>query len=144
MGFANLEEAIAGDVVAPLGKRCRRYRARGRRHLDNGENAAARRAFTGATLYLQGAVPSLIAAADASGSNPAYVKAMVILLRSEDSRLLRHALRGNVPLLIAAKRAKPVADLVTAFRAAGPTDLSTAGSIVGSAAVWDGMISPII
>ena len=119
------------------------YRRRGRR-FRHGQRAAALRAQTGARLYLQGAVPSLVAAAEACGSNPRYVEAAVIVLRSEDTVLLNHVLSGTVPLLEAAKGAKRVANLVAAFRAASPTDCSHVGSIVGVTAVWDSMISPII
>src|SRR5262249_35288024 len=135
-------EAEAG---VPLNRhQRRRYRARGRRWTDSGDSRAVRKAFTGAILYMRGEESSLRAAAGATGSNPAYVKMVVTLVQSEDQQLLHHVLRGNIPLRLAAQRAKPVADLVTAFRAAGPTDLSKAGSIVTPTAVWDGMISPIV
>src|SRR5262249_52138857 len=132
-GVANLDEAIAEGAGIPPDRRRRRYRARGRRYLDNGESAAVRRALTGANLVLEKRVSSSAVAAKWCGSNSQYIAAMIILIRSENQQLLHHALRGNVPLLTAAKRAKLIADLVAAFRAAGPTDLSTAGSIIGSA-----------
>ena len=121
------------------------YRRRGR-HRRNGHCAAALRAFTGARLFLQEAVPSLIAAADACGSNPRYVKAMVVLIRSENTSLRHDVLRGNVPLLMAARQMQRIADLVTAYRAAAtvPKDLATAGEIVGVANLWDTMIVPTL
>jgi hypothetical protein len=52
-----------------------RQRQSARRHFRHGKRAAATRAFTGARLYLNGAVPTLAAAADSAGSNVAYVQA---------------------------------------------------------------------
>lgn len=104
------------EDVAIIPPKRRRYRARGRRYLDNGEVRTARRALTGAQLYLQNRVPSLRAAADASGSTPANVAAMIVVVQSEDTRLLYHVLRGNIPLPVAAARVKSITKAVVAYR----------------------------
>ena len=52
-----------------------RQRQSARRRFRHGQRAAAVRAFTGARLYLNCAVPTLAAAVDSTGSCPAYIQA---------------------------------------------------------------------
>jgi hypothetical protein len=91
-------------------------------------------------------VSSLVVAADSCGSNHEYVRAMVTLILSEDRQLLHDVLHGSVSLLVAAKQIKPLADLVAAYRtvAAVPKDLATFGTTVGTAEIWDHVISPAL
>ena len=70
----------------------------------NGERTSVVRALTGARLYLNIATPppTVAEAAVKTGSNPAYVKAAVTLLQSEDAELIDKVVRGRVPLMKAA------------------------------------------
>jgi len=123
--------------------RSRRYHS-SRRLFRNQQRAAVIRAVTGAKIYLDGTLPTLAAAAIASGSNAHYVGAAVTLLKSENSTLLSRALRGAMPLLAAANEAKRVARLVSAYRAASADDLAMFTRIIGPANVWDDAIAPVI
>jgi len=129
---APISSSIEDIAVAPPKPR-RRYRARGRRHLDNGESRVARRALTGAQLYIEKKVSSLRAAADASGSTPGYVRAMITVVESGDARLLHHVLQGHIPLFMAAKRVKSIAKAVVAYRAvaADPAELAAFKTAIG-------------
>jgi hypothetical protein len=101
--------------------RRRQYRS-ARRQFRHGHRAAVLRAITAAKLYLNKTIPHLGIAAEACGSNTAYVTAAVILLRSENATLLKQAGVGQVPLLAAAAQVKQIADLVTAYRTAKDAD----------------------
>lgn len=107
---------------------------------------AALPAYTGANLYLSGAVPTLAIAAAATGSCVPSVRAMVTLIQSGDHKLIRHVLLRHIPLLEAAKRIEPVVKLVAAYRAAksDPKNLAMFGNIVGSADLWDNVIMPTL
>ena len=70
-----------------------RQRQSARRHFRHGKRAAATRAFTGARLYLNGAVPTLAAAADSTGSNVAYVQAAIVLLKADNASLVQRGPR---------------------------------------------------
>jgi hypothetical protein len=102
------------------------------------------RAITAARLYASGAVPTLAAAAIACGSSVPYVAAGVTLLKSEDSGLLDRALRGAMPLLVAARGARRVARLISAYRGALSDDLVTFTRTIGVANVWDEIIVPAL
>lgn len=99
-----------------------RQRRSTRRYFRHGQCAAALRAVTAAKLYAGGAIPNLAFAAASCGSNVAYVRAAVILLKSENMSLLGKVLAGHVPLLTAAAQAKRVADLISAYRSANDQD----------------------
>jgi hypothetical protein len=86
----------------------RRYRS-SRKHFRHGQRASVARALTGAHLHLNGVATSLKAAAFMSGSNPEYVKAAEVLLKTQNLTLLDRVVRGHIPLLDAAKQAKQVA-----------------------------------
>jgi hypothetical protein len=66
--------------------------------------AAALRAITAGRLYLAGTIPNLLEAAESCGSNVQYVRAAIVVLKSENSTLLEHVLRGHFPLLAAASQ----------------------------------------
>jgi hypothetical protein len=99
---------------------------------------------TGARLYLQKSAPTLIAAAECCGSNVRYVRAAVALCNSENATLLDDVLAGRTPLLQAAAQAKPAADLVVAYRRAGPQDLIDLCRAVGADTIFTNMIEPAI
>src|SRR5262245_6417653 len=95
----------------------RRYRS-SRRRSSHGRCAAAVRGFTGARLYLNSAVPTLEAAAEACGSNVAYIQAAIILLKAENASLIQDVVAGRVPILQAAREAHRLVNLITAYREA--------------------------
>jgi len=103
---------------------CRRRQRRrsSHRRFRNGNRAAALRAFTGAMLYASGSAPTLAHAAACCGSCVQYVRAAVILQRSENMPLIKDALAGHVDLQRAAAGVRRVADLVSAYRRAAEAD----------------------
>jgi hypothetical protein len=99
-----------------------RQRQSARRRFRHGQRAAAVRAFTGARLYLNCAVPTLAAAADSVGSCPAYIQAAVILLKADNASLAAEVLAGRVSILQAAAQVRRMVDLVTAYKLAKDPD----------------------
>ena len=99
-----------------------RQRQSARRRFRHGQRAAAVRAFTGARLYLNCAVPTLAAAADSVGSCSAYIQAAVILLKADNASLTAEVLGGRVSLLQAAAQVRRMVDLVTAYKLAQDPD----------------------
>jgi hypothetical protein len=99
-----------------------RQRQSERRRFRHGQRAAAVRAFTGARLYLNCAVPTLAAAADSTGSCPAYIQAAIILLKADNASLTAEVLAGRVSLLQAAAQVRRMVDLVTAYKLAQDPD----------------------
>jgi hypothetical protein len=71
------------------------------------------------------------AAAIGSDSCAQYVAAALVVLNSEDTALLDAVLFGDVGLLAVAKRALPLAALMTAYRAASPSDLARFSALTG-------------
>jgi hypothetical protein len=121
----------------------RPYGKRGR-HVRRGRRAAVLRAFTAAKLVLSGTVSSVIEAAVCCGSNCAYTKAALILLKAEATTLIAEVLAGQKALLAAAEEMRAVAALVDAHRQATPTDLATYGVTISPAAIWDSVIVPAL
>ena len=81
-----------------------------------------------------------------AGSCVPSVRAIVTLIESGDHKLVRHVLRGHIPLLEAAKRIEPVVRLVAAYRVAkgNPRNLAMFGRIIGTGDVWDNVIMPAL
>jgi hypothetical protein len=119
----------------------RQYRS-SRRRFRNGERAAVKRALTAARLYASGAAPTLAAAADSCGSNVQYVRAAVVLLKSEDRYMLDLVLEGKVQLLDAGRALTHLAQLVSAFRASSSIIHARFGAIIGTGDLFDAFISP--
>jgi hypothetical protein len=92
---------------------------------------AALRALTGARLLASGQAPNAVVAAACTGSSPTHVRAAVVVLKSEDESLLNCVLGGDMSLLAAAKMARRVAKLVSAYRGADEDDLTIAAKIIG-------------
>jgi len=113
----------------------RRQRASARRHFRHGCRAAAVRAFTGAKLYLNNAVPTLEAAAEACGSNVAYIQAAIILLKAENASRVQDVVGGRVPILQAAREAARLVNLVTAYRKAQDPDRIAFARACGTEAI---------
>jgi hypothetical protein len=133
----------ARNHIQTTRRRNKKYRSR-HRHKRGGRCAAAVRAMTAAKLYLAGSTPSLEAAAFSCGTNPAYVRAAIVLLRSENATLLSRVLRGDLPLLAAAAQVKRVANLVEAYRTASAGDRVAFARTVGSTVLFDTTLVPAI
>jgi hypothetical protein len=118
-----------------------RQRQSVRRHFRHGKRAAATRAFTGARLYLNGAVPTLAAAADSTGSNVAYVQAAIVLLKADNASLVSDVLAGRVSILQAARSARRLVDLVTAYREAKDPDRVAFARACGAEAIFDVLVT---
>jgi hypothetical protein len=86
----------------------------------------------------------LVDAAVACGSCIQYVRAAIVLLKSENASLLERVLRGNAPLLQTAAEAQRLADLVAAYRKARPEDLQALGRAVGAENLFTAVIEPVI
>jgi hypothetical protein len=117
----------------------KKYR-RWHRRTRAGKCAAAVRAVTGARLYLDGRM-DLATAAMSCGSCVAYVRAAVSLLASENTTMLEQALRGQMPLLVAAEQMKRIAKLVNAYRAASAADRVMFARVIGPTTLFDGAVA---
>jgi hypothetical protein len=120
------------------------HKRRIRRQICNGERLAAVRALSAVRLHSHCEVPTLAYAARACGSNIAYCTAMKIVLAAQDANLLKQVLRGNVPLLIAARQVKPLVNLIKAYDEAANTSRAEAARRIGVARIWDEMLVPVI
>jgi hypothetical protein len=118
-----------------------RQRQSARRRFRHGQRAAAVRAFTGARLYLNCAVPTLAAAADSTGSCPAYIQAAVVLLKADNASLTAEVLAGRVSILQAAAQARRVVDLVTAYRLAQDPDRVAFAQACGIETIFDTLVA---
>ena len=115
------------------------YRRRGRR-MRHGVCAAALHAVTAARLYLSGAILDLLKASESCGSNPTYVSAAIVVLRSENAGLLEHVPRGHIPLLAAANQVRRLVDLVRAYRASDQNDHITCFRTAGPDHVFEEVV----
>jgi hypothetical protein len=102
------------------------------------------RAFTAAKLYQRGEFKSLVTAANGCGSNPQYVKAALILKRTNNTVLVNDVLFGDRPLVAAAKAAERLAALIEAYRAASSSDLAQFGETVGGEEVFNSVVAPAL
>jgi hypothetical protein len=151
MALCNIDAALFNLAVhrpnteTGIQNRARRWAPRSPRcRFRNGQRAAVLRALTGARLYLNGEVPTLEAAAACCGSGVVYVRAAVVLVKTENSTMLMDVLAGTVPLLAAAKQLKHIAKLVDDYRRANAAELITFGKTVGVGDVWDHVINPAL
>jgi hypothetical protein len=118
------------------------YRRR-RRYMRHGMCAAALRAVTAAQLYLADTIPDLLKAAESCGSNVHYVRAAIILLRSENSVLLDRVLHGHIPLLAAANQVRRFVDLVAAYQAADEKDHVAFARAAGPERLFDEVVQAV-
>lgn len=140
-------ETIA--LTAGLGKPVRNggngngHRHHPHEHKRNGVCLAALRAFTAAQLYL---APEntfgLTECALRCGSSVAYIRAAIVLLEHADPALIDAVVHGRINILTAAKPIAAEMRLVAAFTAAPPKARAAAGARIGSALLWDDMITP--
>jgi hypothetical protein len=120
-----------------------RHPVRGRRRRPGRRrfrDLAALRAVTAAKLFATGSLPSMVAAAEACGSNPAAI----VLLKSENSVLIDRVLRGHVPLLTAAKEVRRLAEAVHTFRQLTLADRPVFTRIIGPGELFDTTVSPAV
>jgi hypothetical protein len=115
-----------------------------RRHLPYDREASATRAITSGESFLEGKFSTIVRAAYCCGSNAAYVRDAITLLRSEDRALLNRVLAGEVPLEEAAKQVRKLAKVVSGFRAMSPSERALLGRTLGIATVWDELIVPAL
>jgi hypothetical protein len=138
-------------------------------HFRNGMCCAAVRAIAAAESYLQQEFMTLEGAAIRHGSSVAYVRAAVILLKSENQQLIDQVLRGELLILEAAKLMVQFVKLVAAHRAATPANLNDfftatgctadlakhlvgslpeertrAARVLGAELTWDQMVAPLV
>jgi hypothetical protein len=112
-----------------------RPRRRHRRQFNRDrKRRAVLRALTGAKLYLAGWFSSLAAAAEAVGAGVDYVRAAIILLRSENVSLLQKVLAGEAPMLAAARETVKLAAAVTAYKAMTAADRKAFAVVTGATA----------
>jgi hypothetical protein len=126
-------------------------RRRRRKQFHNGRRAAVLRAITGARLHLFGfdegeviRFPSLRESAELTGANVAYVQHATVVLQSENATLLQRVLRGQQSLLAAAREVKQLAELVAAYRNAGPDDRVEFARVITPGRLWDETLAPIL
>jgi len=114
-----------------------------RAHFRHGQRMAAVRALTAAHLYLDSPW-SLQKAAESCGSNVAYVRAAIALVRSENQTLINTVIRGFVPILTAAKQVQQLGQLIAAYRSATVPDRIAFAKVVGPTTLFDTMLAPAV
>src|SRR6266436_1789430 len=114
-----------------------------RQHMRHGVCAAALRASTAARLYLSQTIPNLVKAAESCGSNVNYVRAAIVLLRSENSVLLDRVFRGHVPLLAAASQVERLVKLIAAYRKTDEKDHVAFARAAGPERLFDELVQAV-
>ena len=144
MQLINTKFRVVNPGPAPGTKRTGRKRHRPQIH--HGQRRAALQGVTAARAYLAKLpwAPTIAIAAECCGSNPAYVRATIILLKAEDERALEMVLRGSWSLLETAARLKARARCVSTLRETPLSDLPAVTRTVGVDFVWDNLISPTL
>jgi hypothetical protein len=108
--------------------------------LSGGRQAACR-GYAGARFVLDYGV-SIADASRWTGSNPAYVAALLAVIATNDVVLLKAVLRGHVPVLIAGEQAKKFNRLLKAYLEATPETKSAFCKLVGQEKLFDELIAP--
>jgi len=83
-------------------------------------------------------------AAESCGSNVAYVRAAIALVRSENQTLINTVIRGFVPILTAAKQVQQLGQLIAAYRSATVPDRIAFAKVVGPTTLFDTMLAPAV
>ena len=118
---------------------------RQRRRCDgHGYRRAVIRALTAAGLIINGTAPTVAAAAERCGSNPAYVRAGVAILRSENKSLLVDVINGRLPLVAAAREVQRLSVLVSAYRKASANDRVSFARTIGPTTLFDNDLCPAL
>ena len=114
---------------------------RRRPQFRGGDRLAAMRAFAGSKFVLDCRV-SIADASRWTGSNPAYVAALLEVIATNDTVLLEAVLRGHVPVLLAGERAKKFNRLLKAYQAATPATKAAFCKLIGQEKLFDELIAP--
>ena len=101
-----------------------------------GDCLAAMRGYAGARFVLDYGV-SIADASHWTGSNSNYVAALLAIIATNDVALLKAVLRGHVPVLLAAERAKKLNRLVEAYEEATPAIKATFREKIGADKLFD-------
>jgi hypothetical protein len=109
---------------------------RRRPQFRDGARQAACRAFVGARFVMDYGV-SIADASRWTGSNPAYVAALLAIITAGDVAFLRALLRGHVPVTLAAEQAKKFNRLLKAYQEATPTTKAAFSERVGADKLFD-------
>jgi hypothetical protein len=112
--------------------------------MRDGQCAAAVRAVNGARGFLDHRFSNLATAALCCGSCASYIRAAIVLLKSENAVMLERALRGEIPLLAAAAQTQRIAKLVNAYRAASAADRVAFARTVGPTTLFDSTLVPAL
>jgi hypothetical protein len=99
------------------------------------------RGYAGAMFVLDYRV-SIADASRWTGSNPNYAAAMLAVIATGDTALLRAVLRGHVPVLLAGERAKKLIRLLKAYQAATPATKAAFCKLVGQEKLFDELVVP--
>jgi hypothetical protein len=114
-------------------------------YMRDGICRAAARAFAGAQQYC---APdnafTLAQCALRHGSSVSYIRAAAALIEHADPVLIDAVVHGRINILVAAKPIMAEMKLVSAFAAAPLKARAAAGVRIGSALLWDDMISPAL
>jgi hypothetical protein len=124
----------------------RPYRKAGR-HFRGGQRAAALRAETAANIVLglPNPVTTEIGAANQCGSNPAYVGAMVAVIKTGDGLLLRKVRHGEIGILEAGQQARARLQFLAGFQQMKTAaERKVAAQALGVAVIWDDLILPAL
>ena len=113
---------------------------RRRPQFRGGDRLAAMRAFAGSKFVLDCRV-SIADASRWTGSNPAYVAALLEVIATNDTVLLEAVLRGHVPVLLAGERAKKFNRLLKAYQAATPATKAAFRDFIGQEKLFDELIT---
>jgi hypothetical protein len=116
------------------------------RHFRDGQRAAAIRAETSACALLN--LPIQVRnekdAATKTGSNSAYVGALVAVLETGDELLLQWVRSGQVSIIKAGEIARTRLNFLRSFHKMKPTERAAAAQELGVDVVWNTMLSPAL
>ena len=113
---------------------------RRRPQFRGGDRLAAMRAFAGSKFVLDCRV-SIADASRWTGSNPNYAAAMLAVIATGDTALLRAVLRGHVPVRAAGEQAKKFNRLVVAYLEATSATKAAFRDLVGQEKLFDELIT---
>jgi hypothetical protein len=115
----------------------RRHRPR----FYDGARLAAARGYAGARFVLDYGA-SIANASLWVASNPRYIAALLAVIESGNTALLKSVLDGRVPVLVAGEQATLFVRLLKAYRAATPATRTAFCRTVGQEKLFDELIAP--
>ena len=124
------------------GKLNRKERRRVKHQIKHGRRIAAVRAFAGATLYLNGFVRTLAAAAESCGGQVPYVRYAIAILQSKDGeRLKARVLKDHISLRAAAEQVSPVNVILKTYSKMTAAQKTSFFSAAGQDRVLDDLVA---